>query len=123
MRRDWIGLAAVAAWLGALLAFRAVIVEPRAWAAACVIVYPPLACLPRAGLLWMQAWGLWGLPAVALGLWSLRGAPFAVAVAAVALGAAGVVNYNASWGMLGAALGGWAWVTCAGSGAERARPA
>ncbi len=123
MRRDWIGLAAVAAWLGALLAFRAGIVEPRAWATACVAAHPPLGCLPRAALLWMQAWGLWGLPAVALGLWSLRGAPFVVAVAAVALGAAGVVNYNASWGMLGVALGGWAWITRADSGSAPARPA
>jgi len=31
-------------------------------------------------------------------------------VGAVALGIAGVINYNASFGMLGAALGAWAWL-------------
>ena len=122
MRRDWIGLAAVAAWIAALLAFRAGVVEPREWAAACAAAHPPLGCAPRAGLLWMRQWALWGLPAVALGLWSLRGAPFAVAVLAVAWGAAGVVNYSATWGMLGAVLGGWVWVTRAGNGAAPARP-
>ena len=122
MRRDWIGVAVVAAWLVAVLAFRAGVIEPREWAVACGGVHPPLGCAPRAGLLWMQHWGLWGLPAVALGLWSLRGAPFAIAVAAVAWGASGLANYNTDWGMLGVALGGWVWVTRAGSVAAQARP-
>ena len=30
--------------------------------------------------------------------------------AAVALGVIAVLNYNASWGLLGAVLGAWAWI-------------
>ncbi|MEJ0045435.1 MAG: hypothetical protein WDN04_04300 [Rhodospirillales bacterium] len=71
----------------------------------------PLACLPRAGLLWMQQHYLWGALALGLGLWALLGrAPFVVRVAAVVAGVAAVANYNATWGMAGAALGVWAWL-------------
>ncbi len=122
-RRDGIGIAVVVLWLAALLAFRAAVVEPRGMAAACLAAAQPLGCLPRGWLLWMQAHGMWGLPAMALGLWSLRGAPFAIAVATVALGVAGVASYNASFGMLGLALGGWAWIMRAGTGATPVRPA
>ncbi len=107
-RRDWVGLTVVALWLAALLAYRAHYIEPRDWGAACVAADPPLACLPRQALLWAQHWGLWGLTALGLGLAAFAGAP--VAIAAVAAGIAGVVNYNATWGMLGAALGAWAWI-------------
>jgi hypothetical protein len=107
---DWIGLAVVAASLGLLLAYRAVFVEPLSWGALCASALPPGACLPRAVLLWAQYWYLWGGCGLFLGLLAFLGAPFAVAVAAVAVGIAGVVNYNASWGMLGAALGAWAWL-------------
>jgi hypothetical protein len=109
-RSDWIGGAVVAIALAALMAYRAEFIEPRAWGAACAAAAPPLACLPRAGLLWLQQYGLWGLGGLALGLWAFLGGPFAAAVGAVALGAAGVVNYNASFGLLGAALGAWAWL-------------
>jgi hypothetical protein len=101
-------LVVVALWLAALLAYRARYVEPREWGSSCVAAAPPLACLPRQALLWAQHWGLWGLAALGLGLAAFAGAP--VAVAAVAAGIAGVVNYNATWGMLGAALGAWAWI-------------
>ena len=106
--RDWAGLLSVALWLAVLLAYRHLYIEPRAWGAACAAAAPPLACLPREALLWAQYWGLWGLAALALGLAAFLGAP--VAVAAVAAGVAGVVNYNATWGMLGLALGAWAWI-------------
>ena len=43
-----------------------------------------------------------------------------MAIAGVALGAAGVVNYNASFGLLGAALGAWAWITRAAERPARA---
>jgi hypothetical protein len=107
-RKDAMALGFVAAAIAALLAYRHVWVEPRGWGAICAAAAPPLACAPREALLWLQYWGLWGLGGLALGLAAFLGAP--VSVAAVAAGAAGVVNYNASWGMLGAALGGWAWI-------------
>ena len=112
-KRDGYGLAVVAAMLGGILAYRAAFVEPRDWGAACAVAMPRLACLPRDALLWLQHWQLWGISALALGIWSLLGAPFVVRVAAVGLGAVAVANYNATWGMLGLALGGWAWVAAA----------
>ncbi len=100
---------ALALWLAALLLYRHTYVEPRAWVDACAATAaPPFACVPRQALLWAQHWGLWGLSALALGFLSFIGAP--VATLAIAAGMAGVVNYNATWGMLGAALGAWAWI-------------
>jgi hypothetical protein len=110
-RRDWVGIFTVAAATAGLLAYRAWFIEPRAWGAICAAAAPPLACAPRAALLWLQQTYLWGGIALALGLLAfLVRTPFAVRVAAVVAGVAAVANYNATWGMLGAALGAWAWL-------------
>jgi hypothetical protein len=122
-RRDWIALAVVIALTAGLVAFRLAYVEPREWGALCAVGSPPGPCLPRAGLIFLQHYGLWGLGALALGLWAFLGGPFAAGPAAVALGIAGVINYNATWGMLGAALGGWSWIRLAGRNAKQARAA
>ncbi|MBW8270724.1 hypothetical protein [Caldovatus aquaticus] len=119
-RRDWIGLAVAAGVLGLLLLYRALHVEPRAWGAACAAAAPPLACHPRAALLWLQHWQLWGGGALLLGLRAFLGGPFWVRVAAVTLGAAAIANHNATWGMLGLLLGAWAWIGGAGRQAPRA---
>lgn len=108
-RRDLAGLLVLALWLAGLLAYRAVYVEPRAWDAACALAAPPYACLPRAALLWAQQQGLWGGAALVLGLAAFLGAP--TITLAIALGLGGVVNYNASFGMLGCALAAWAWIS------------
>ena len=109
--RDWVGLAVVGLATAGLLAYRANFIEPRAWGAICAAATPPVACLLRAGLLWMQQRYLWGAIALALGVLAfLARAPFAVRVASVVAGIAAVANYNATWGMLGAALGVWAWL-------------
>jgi hypothetical protein len=100
----------VAAALALLVLYRSWFIEPREWGALCVATPAPWACTPRAALLWLQMEGLWGLGGLVLGLWAFLGGPFAVAVAAVALGAAGAINYNATYGLLGAALGAWAWL-------------
>jgi len=110
-RADWLGLACVVASFAALILYRRYFIEPREWAALCAAATPPLACLPRAGLLWLQHYYLWGATALALGLYAFLGAPFAVLVAGVAAGIAAVVNYNATWGMLGLALAAWSWLT------------
>lgn len=109
-RRDVAALAAVAGSLAALLLYRAWGVEPRPWGALCAAAAPPLACLPRGALLWLQRWYLWGGAALLLGLAAFLRAPWPVPAAAVALGAAAVANYNATWGMLGLALGAWSWI-------------
>ena len=111
LRRDLLSLLAVAAAIGLMVAYRHVYVEPRAWGALCLdLSQAPLACQPRAALLWLQHWQLWGALAMGLGIWAFMGAPFAVRAAAVAMGVIAVLNFNATWGMVGAALGGWAWV-------------
>lgn len=110
-KRDLLALLAVAAAIGLMVAYRHVYVEPRAWGALCLdLSRAPFACQPRAVLLWLQHWQLWGAVAMGLGIWAFVGAPFAVRAAAVAMGVIAVLNFNATWGMVGAALGGWAWV-------------
>jgi hypothetical protein len=110
-RRDVAGVVVVAACLAGVIAYRAAYIEPRAWGAICAASAPPLACAPRAALLWLQQKYLWGSASLVLGLAAFlwRG-PFWVAVAAIVVGVVAVENYNATWGMLGLALGAWVWV-------------
>jgi hypothetical protein len=109
-KRDLAGLVVAAGALAGFLAFR-VYIEPRAWGALCVSAAPPLACLPRGGLIWMQRFSLWGSLSLAFGLWGFAWCGgFAAQLAAVILGIAAVENYNATWGALGLALGAWAWM-------------
>jgi hypothetical protein len=111
-RRDAWGLAIVATTTAALITYRAIYIEPRAWGAICATAEgAPLACASRAALFWLQRQYLWGGFALALGLVAFlcRG-PFVIAVTAVVMGMAAVENYNATWGMVGAALGVWAWL-------------
>jgi len=110
-KRDLLAMLAVAAAIGLMVAYRAWQVEPREMGALCLdLAAAPFACRPRAVLLWLQHWGLWGAAALALGIWGFVGAPLAVRAAAVAMGVIAVLNFNATWGMIGAALGIWAWV-------------
>lgn len=111
-RRDWLALAVVTAWIAGMIAYRSIYIEPRAWGAICAASQgAPLACMPRAGLLWLQREYLWGVVSLALGFWAylFRG-PFWCAVAAILVGVGGVENYNATWAMVGLALGVWVWV-------------
>jgi hypothetical protein len=112
--------AGIMVFLAALLTFRAVWVEPRAVGALCAGAAPWWPCALRAALLWGQYWGLWGGSALVLGVLANRGVP--VAALAIALGAAGVVNYNATFGMLGLALGAWAWIIPPAPAATAAAP-
>jgi hypothetical protein len=110
-RRDWVGLGLVALATAGLIAYRAVFIEPREWGAICAAAQPTLACMPRAGLIWLQRYYLWGAISLLLGIWAFAWrAPFAVQVAAVVIGIAAIENYNATWGAAGAALGAWAWL-------------
>jgi hypothetical protein len=118
-KRDAAALALIAAATAGIIAYRYIYIEPRAWGAICAAAAPPLACAPRAGLLWLQRWYLWGGIALALGLLAFlcRG-PFWVAIAAIIIGIAGVENYNATWAMVGAALGLWAWIDLVSGGSQ-----
>ena len=59
----------------------------------------------------MQREYLWGVVSLGLGLWALLfAAPFWVSVAAMVAGVGGVENYNATWAMVGLALGAWTWL-------------
>ena len=110
-KRDLRAMGAVLLAVGAMALYRYLYVEPREWGALCLdLSAAPLACRPRAVLLWLQHWQLWGAAALVLGAWSFLGAPLAARAAAVALGIFAVLNFNATWGMLGAALGAWAWI-------------
>ena len=109
--QDWLGIGIVIVATAALIIYRAYYIEPRAWGTICAAAGAPLACAPRAALFWLQTKYLWGGIALALGLWAfLARGSFAVAVAAVVMGFAAVENYNATWGMVGAALGVWGWL-------------
>ena len=110
-RRDWAGLGAVMLVWAALIAYRQLYLEPRAWGGICVGPRPPLACVPRQGLIWLQHYYLLGVTSLALGTWGLvwRGG-FVVQLAAVLIGIAALENFNATWGAIGAALGAWGWL-------------
>ncbi len=114
--RDRWGLGVVVASTAALIVYRYVYIEPRAWGAICAASSGvPLACYPRAALVWLQGKYLWGEAALGLGLLAfLARGPFVVCVAAVLVGIAAVENYNATWGMVGAALGAWSWLRVSG---------
>jgi hypothetical protein len=119
-QRDWFGLCVVALVWAVMVAYRQVYLEPRVWGTLCVAAAPPLACLPRAGLIWLQHYYLLGIASLALGLWGFawRGG-FAAQLGAVLFGIAAIENYNATWGAIGAALGAWAWLRRAGWLARR----
>ena len=110
-RRDGAGLAVVLIVALELQLFRIVWFEPRAIGLRCLHgAAMPLVCTARSGLGWLTHYQVFGGTALVLGVLAIRGAPFVVTVAAVCAGIAGVIDYNISWGMLGAALGGWAWL-------------
>ena len=109
-RADWIGVFLVGLEIAGLLYFRAFFVEPEHWGGDCAVAEAPLICVPRFGLLWLQSYYLWGCGALLLGGWAFLARRREIGVAAVLAGAAGLSNYNLTWGMLGLALGGWYWI-------------
>ena len=110
-RKDYFGLTAVVAVTAALILYRYYFIEPREWGAACAAASRPLACLPRAGLIWMQGKYLWGTLSLALGLWGFAwGGAFPAQLAAILMGVAAIENYNATYGAIGLALGAWGWL-------------
>jgi hypothetical protein len=116
-QRDVWGLAVVAAAVAGFVAYRQVYLEPRAWGALCAAAAPPAACMPRAGLIWLQHYYLLGAGSLLAGLLGFAyWGRFPAQLAAVGLGVAAIENYNATWGAIGAALGVWGWVRREGWG-------
>ena len=116
-QRDGWGLAVVAAAVAGFVAYRQVYLEPRVWGALCTAAAPPAACVPRAGLIWLQHYYLLGVGSLAAGVWGFAyWGRFGAQLAAVVLGVAAIENYNATWGAIGAALGVWGWVRREGWG-------
>jgi hypothetical protein len=107
---DLFGCLIVLAASAGMLVYRRTGVEPRAWLALCATATPPVACAPRAALNWLQYWYGWGLAALASGLLAFLRPSRPLAVIAACLGAAAVINYNATWGTVGLALAAWGWL-------------
>jgi hypothetical protein len=108
---DWAGLAAVVLVGGGMAAFRQVAIVPRVTVGLCAAANAPFAfCGPRAAVLWLQYQQLFGWAALALGLAGFCLGRRWPSVFAIGIGIAAVVNYNATTGILGAALGLFAWI-------------
>jgi hypothetical protein len=109
-RRDWRDLAVVVAVGLGFWVFRELTIVPRIYGSLCTMAHPPFICVPRQAVLWAQYERLFGIAALLAGLigWAL-GIGW-LAVAAMAAGVAAVVNYNGTEGMIGVALGLWAWL-------------
>jgi hypothetical protein len=112
MRRgDLIGIVVLLLSVVALEAFRLLWFEPRAIAIACLHhAAAPAVCATRAGMGWLVNNAILGTLALAFGIAAIATQNRPIAIAAACLGAAGLINYNVSWGMLGACLGLWAWL-------------
>lgn len=107
---DWAGIALVAIIGGGAAAFRQLAIVPRATVGICAAANAAAFCGPRSAVLWLQYQQLFGWAALVLGLAAfLRGWRFAGALA-IGVGIAAVVNYNGTTGIIGAALGLFAWM-------------
>ena len=107
---DWYGLTAVAvigvgAWL-----FRFQTIQPFWTVGACAAANRPAFCGPRAAVLWLQYEHLFGWVAFLLGLAAFVLGRRWLGVLAIGIGIAAVINYNGTTGILGAALGLFAWM-------------
>jgi hypothetical protein len=116
-----IGLGCVLLTIAAVEAFRLVWFEPRAVGLACLHgTGPDGVCAARAAMGWLIYHRVLGGAALIAGIAAMAGAPFGFVVAAVCCGAAGLIEYNVSFGMLGAVLGAWVWLRpVRGGGAYR----
>jgi hypothetical protein len=107
---DWIGLWLVAVIGGGMFAFRELVITPRATVGLCAAANAPSLCAPRAAVLWLQYEQGFGWAALLLGLIAFFAGKRLAGVLAIGIGIAAVVNYNATTGIIGAALGLIAWV-------------
>ncbi len=114
-------LALVALIGGGAAAFRQYAIVPRATVGLCAAASAPAFCGPRAAVLWLQYEQLFGWAALALGLVAFVFGRRLAGALALGVGIAAVVNYNGTTGILGAALGLFAWIGFATGRYEVAR--
>jgi hypothetical protein len=108
---DWMGLWIVAMIGGGMFVFRQLAIVPRATVGLCAAANAPAICAPRAAVLWLQYEQLFGWAALALGLAAFFSGRRMLAALGIGVGIAAVVNYNATTGIIGAALGLIAWIS------------
>jgi hypothetical protein len=107
---DWMGLWLVAMIGGGMFAFRELAIVPRMTVGLCAAANAPAICAPRAAVLWLQYQQAFGWAALLCGIAGFALGKRLPGVLAVAIGIAAVVNYNATTGIIGAALGLVAWI-------------
>jgi hypothetical protein len=106
---DWLCLALAGLIGGGVFAFRWLAVVPVATVGQCAATPAPTFCTPRHWLLLGQYYGAWGWAGLACGLAAFFAGSRILAALALGLGIGAVVNYNATQGIIGAALGLMAW--------------
>lgn len=107
---DWLGLAVIAvigvgSWL-----FRYETIQPLWTVGACDSRHPPGFCASRHAVLWLQYHQVIGWTAFVLGAAAFVLGRRWLGVFAIAIGIAAAVYYNATTGILGGALGLYAWI-------------
>ena len=107
---DWVGLWLVAVISGGMFAFRQLAIVPRMTVGLCAAANAPAVCAPRAAVLWLQYQQAFGWAALLCGIAGFVLGRRWPSVLAVAIGITAVVNYNATTGIIGTALGLVAWI-------------
>jgi hypothetical protein len=118
---DAAGLGLVILFALGMYAFRHYAIEPRATVGLCAAANAPAFCGPRAAVLSLQYYQGFGWAALLLGLAAFFAGWRWAAIFAIAIGAAAVINYNATTGIIGAALGLITWLSLA-TGRYQASP-
>ena len=108
---DLAGIWMVTMLAAAMFAFREFAIVPRATVGLCAAADAPHFCAARAAVLWLQYQQLFGWAALALGLAGFFLGSRWPAVFAIAVGIAAVINYNATTGIIGIALGLVTWIS------------
>jgi len=107
---DWMGVWVVAVLGGGMFAFREFFIVPRASVGMCAAANAPAICVPRAAVLWLQYQQAFGWVALVLGILAFCTGRRWPAAFAIGIGIAAVVNFNATTGIIGAALAIIAWI-------------
>jgi hypothetical protein len=95
---------------GSAALFRQMAIVPRATVGICAASPAPGFCGPRELVLKLQYFHGFGWVALGLGLLAFSLGNRLAAAFAIGIGAAAVVNYNATYGIIGVAFGLFAWL-------------